>query len=671
MLSVLMFATMLPLWGGPDTVTLQAVVLTAPSGLDTIGGAPPASASTVLDDAPFIVEIWAQQTNDMLLGFNCVYLDMQFDSSMMTCVNVAPAFEFQQFDPQGSCGLGVGIDIGGCSLTPSDLGVTPEWVRVANVEMHALTLGSTAVITAAASDPLRRISVLGSGSVGVADIDFGTTAVDIVINPANCDGIPDGRNDACDTDNCPSDPNPLQDDVDGDGLGDICDMCPAEPAQACEADGSAALEIDAVSGATLTTPNSAVSLDVPAGALTQGDTLSITSQVALPPELDLLIDAEIMPGIPALIVDLQPADLITNLTMGLTMATDVSAIDPTLHGEADLFAYASTDDAFIPLNASCSIDEGPPGVFTCTCVATVDTLALIAVAVPSGACDSASDCCDTDQDTIRDNACDWCECLDAPDGNCDVLPRLVPADIGGAFGVCPRDTFCNIHDRNHALTCFAGTNPCPSINLDAGGPFGSCALDGFCNIHDANHALTCFGGTSTCVCGPAPQMPWPQAVGRNSIRLTPSHPTIAAGERVRVTAFLDAGSALQSYQLQVQASGGRHGQLELVDIVLEQRRDSIFAKRGDTFSASNIDRGQVLHGVEQPGHADALNPYLATFVFQASKGATGRFVVDLLTDETSGDQTFLIHDYVDRIEVTHVQAATIEVKRVGSRRLWR
>lgn len=41
------------------------------------------------------------------------------------------------------------------------------------------------------------------------------------------DGIPDGL------DNCPSDPNPEQEDLDGDGTGDICDNCPsaANPAQ--------------------------------------------------------------------------------------------------------------------------------------------------------------------------------------------------------------------------------------------------------------------------------------------------------------------------------------------------------------------------------------------------------------------------------------------------------
>jgi hypothetical protein len=47
--------------------------------------------------------------------------------------------------------------------------------------------------------------------------------------PDECD--PDGDGDAVpdDCDNCPADPNPLQEDADGDGRGDLCDLCPTVP----------------------------------------------------------------------------------------------------------------------------------------------------------------------------------------------------------------------------------------------------------------------------------------------------------------------------------------------------------------------------------------------------------------------------------------------------------
>ena len=35
-------------------------------------------------------------------------------------------------------------------------------------------------------------------------------------------------------DNCPVDPNPLQEDVDGDTIGDVCDKCPSDAGGVCD-----------------------------------------------------------------------------------------------------------------------------------------------------------------------------------------------------------------------------------------------------------------------------------------------------------------------------------------------------------------------------------------------------------------------------------------------------
>src|SRR5437899_9242072 len=45
------------------------------------------------------------------------------------------------------------------------------------------------------------------------------------------DGVPDSQ------DNCPSIPNPGQEDRDGDGIGDVCDFCPDDPANDADHDG--------------------------------------------------------------------------------------------------------------------------------------------------------------------------------------------------------------------------------------------------------------------------------------------------------------------------------------------------------------------------------------------------------------------------------------------------
>jgi hypothetical protein len=283
----------------------------------------------------------------------------------------------------------------------------------------------------------------------------------------------------------------------------------------------------------------------------------------------------------------------------------------------------------------------------------------------NGPCVTAADCCDLNGDLITDDVCVWCECEPPP--VCNNVPKLVPADMGGAFGVCPIDTFCNIHDRTHALKCFAGTNPCASINIDAGSPFGACPPDGFCNVHDANHALSCFAGTNACLCGPAPQMPGePAVVGGTRVRLQASTRSAKPGETVVVRAFVTSELAnLQAYQLHTVAMGGSSGRLELIDVAIEGRRDYVFGAE-QRYDAVNVAKAQMLSGVETAGVPTKAQAYLATFTYRLSKDAAGAFVVDILRDEANGDQTFMISNYTDKIAVDSTTPAVITV--VGPRK---
>ena len=52
-----------------------------------------------------------------------------------------------------------------------------------------------------------------------------------------CDDDIDGDGDLNPADNCPTTPNADQADADGDGLGDVCDSCPADPANDADGDG--------------------------------------------------------------------------------------------------------------------------------------------------------------------------------------------------------------------------------------------------------------------------------------------------------------------------------------------------------------------------------------------------------------------------------------------------
>jgi glucose/arabinose dehydrogenase len=305
-----------------------------------------------------------------------------------------------------------------------------------------------------------------------------------------------------------------------------------------------------------------------------------------------------------------------------------------------------------PQLTPCDFGSGP-GSGTCDDNCTCEELVV-------GSCvdDQIEMCCDiAPQNGVRDDGCEWCDC---DNGVCLTI-SIVFADMGGAFGACPPDGFANVHDRNLALTCFSNQTTCLPLNIDAGGSFGSCAPDGFCNVHDANLALTAFSGTTTCVCPAGPQPEGPAAiVGEAEVALLTDRGRVRQGQRFEVRAFVTADVGLQSYQLHIASSGGRRGSLELIDIDIDPQYDNIFAGRSDSFSAFNVDTGQMLAGVNgktQP----ANDAYLATFIFEASPDAAGSFVIELLTNEALGDQTFMIADFTDAISITHNAAAVIEI----------
>jgi hypothetical protein len=300
-------------------------------------------------------------------------------------------------------------------------------------------------------------------------------------------------------------------------------------------------------------------------------------------------------------------------------------------------------------------DAGPAGGGTFD----LDSGYWVALADDVLSCAGAADCADLDGNGARDDNCVWWDCADTV---CEDTPLAQFADMGGAFGACPPEGFANIHDKNHALSCFAGTNTCDPINIDAGGAFGSCTQDGFCNIHDANHALSAFAGTTTCSCpsGPMPEME-PEVRDAATLRLQQR-----MGERDRtrdgtiaVDVFIDGPvDALRSYQLDIHVSGGRSGELKLVDVRIDERKDAVFAERTDAFDAFNVDNGQMLAGLDDVDGTTVKNgAYLATFVYEATKDATGEFVIDLAVD--ADGQTFLVAPANGVVEVEKTEPAVV------------
>ncbi len=285
----------------------------------------------------------------------------------------------------------------------------------------------------------------------------------------------------------------------------------------------------------------------------------------------------------------------------------------------------------------------------------------------SNTCATAADCADLDGGGATDDVCTWWECVDS---TCVSVAKAHPSDMGGALGDCALDTFCNLADALHALTCFAGNNSCDTINIDAGGALGACAPDGFCNLADALHALTCFAGNNTCACGPSPGIaPEPNVVGAVSLTAVADRSDVRPGEELTVRIYADVQSPerkrwvnVRAYQLNVGISGGRGGSLELVNIEIEERKDFVFGGAADAFNAFNVETGQMLSGLYD-GHVEATGRvYLATFTYRVSNDARGTFVIDVIHDATPQSQTFLVGpSQTDEIEVEQTTPAVVRI----------
>jgi hypothetical protein len=273
-------------------------------------------------------------------------------------------------------------------------------------------------------------------------------------------------------------------------------------------------------------------------------------------------------------------------------------------------------------------------------------------------CLNAANCGDGDSNGITDDACTWFSC-DA--SLCNSQPRIF-ADAGGSFGACEIDGFSNIHDKNHILTCFSGSNTCDTFNMDIGGPFGDCDPDGFCNVHDANHTLQAFSGISTCSCpldggGPMPEFPTP-VIGHATLSAVTTSRRVRPGDVVEVDIMV-AGpiERLQSYQLEVFALGGRV-MLELQTVRVDDRPDTVFSNRSDVFMATNASSGQMLRGLDaQVGIHLSDRAYLATYVYEVPRHAAGRYRIGV----QGHGQTYLVGGQHGAIEIDSVNDVEIHV----------
>jgi len=208
---------------------------------------------------------------------------------------------------------------------------------------------------------LGSVSFAGDGTGGASrgvDIPIDTTnwsLAEIVNDDIDGDGI---LNDA--PDNCPLTANFGQSDIDGDGTGDVCDICPADAIDSCELGGAAAVEVVAIDGATIATDDEAITLVISPGALSTDTTISATQDDIDP---NIVVGTDLGAAQPVASYTFGPEGTVFANPITLTLVFDVSSLSEIQR--AALTIYLLEGDTYVVVPGSeCSIEND-----TATCTA--------------------------------------------------------------------------------------------------------------------------------------------------------------------------------------------------------------------------------------------------------------------------------------------------------------
>jgi hypothetical protein len=233
---------------------------------------------------------------------------------------------------------------------------------------------------------------------------------------------------------------PVGSDVDGDAIDDVDDDCPADPSNTCDASGSGAAVISATAGGTVTTPTAEVSIVAEPGDIASDSTLSVTRVDQVGSGVDLAVGAGTSLGEALASYDLEPDGTQFTNPVSLAVTLDVSPLTPEQRSSIDVYRFADLDgngvnDAFVPLTASCSVQEEPAETFTAHCLVELNHFSKYAVIAPrdsdgDGVFDSFAgrvDDCQTQDATGFDANDDGC--IDSFGGLADLVRKLVVEEV--------------------------------------------------------------------------------------------------------------------------------------------------------------------------------------------------------------------------------------------------
>ncbi len=154
------------------------VVLSDPSTVDQVTSLPEGITEVGLG-ATFYVELWATDSGSTNTGIVCAYADLDYPEG---CV-VAGVITHGDFCDLFESGTDTGstVDELGCCQLGGDVGVEPEWVRIAYIELTAVDVCESAdfqILPAEAES-----SAYIRGLVPPSDIDYGSCGVSVRLPP--------------------------------------------------------------------------------------------------------------------------------------------------------------------------------------------------------------------------------------------------------------------------------------------------------------------------------------------------------------------------------------------------------------------------------------------------------------------------------------------------------
>jgi len=179
-------------------------------------------------------------------------------------------------------------------------------------------------------------------------------------------------------DNCAGLYNRAQADTDADGVGDICDGCPAAPLDDCVPEGSTASEIAAEDGGVIVTPDGTLTLEVPPDALDADATLSVTETTFNDPAANLALATGPGLGNRIAVYELQPDGTTFGTPVVVTVVADVTDFNAQQRGSLDLYLENAAGD-LVPIPGSSCVVSGDQA----TCTAEIEHFSLYAIVAPT------------------------------------------------------------------------------------------------------------------------------------------------------------------------------------------------------------------------------------------------------------------------------------------------